>query len=162
MLGGRSPSSPAGSSFFTTIRALHVSFFFFLKYPAPPDFYPFPLPAPFPISFPAFLVVVFAIFGPGFPTPANILNIGVQSSVLLLLALPMTLIIMTEGLDLSMGAVLSLAGVVMADVLMHERGLGSGLAAALSVGLAFGIANGILVTALGLPAFVATLGTLGI
>ena len=42
------------------------------------------------------------------------MNIGVQSSILLLLALPMTLIIMSEGLDLSMGAVLSLAGVVLA------------------------------------------------
>src|SRR5262252_842146 len=88
----------------------------------------------------AILVVVFSIFGSGFATAANLLNIGVQSSVLLLLALPMTLIIMSEGLDLSMGAVLSLAGVV----------------------LAFGVANGLLVVALGLPPFVATLGTLGV
>jgi ribose transport system permease protein len=108
------------------------------------------------------LVVVFAIFGSGFATPANILNIGVQSSVLLLLALPMTLIIMTEGLDLSMGAVLSLAGVVLATVLMKEHGLALGLAAAVGVGLAFGLGNGVLVVALGVPPFVATLGTLGI
>jgi ribose transport system permease protein len=60
------------------------------------------------------LVVVFAALGSGFATVANGLNIGVQSSVLLLLALPMTLVIMSEGLDLSMGAVLSLAGVVLA------------------------------------------------
>src|SRR3954469_19508383 len=78
----------------------------------------------------AVLIVVFAIFGSGFATLAKVLNIGVQSSVLLLLALPMTLIIMTEGLDLSMGAVLSLAGVVMAGVLMNGRGLGMGLGAA--------------------------------
>ena len=110
----------------------------------------------------AILVVVFAIFGSGFATSANILNIGVQSSVLLLLALPMTLIIMTEGLDLSMGAVLSLAGVVLADLLMNGRALPTALAAAIGVGLAFGIANGLLVVALGLPPFVATLGTLGV
>jgi ribose transport system permease protein len=42
----------------------------------------------------AILLIVFSIFGSGFATAANILNIGVQSSVLLLLALPMTLIIM--------------------------------------------------------------------
>jgi len=108
------------------------------------------------------LAIVFAIFGSGFATLANLLNIGVQSSVLLLLALPMTLIIMTEGLDLSMGAVLSLAGVVLADMLMKERGLGTGLAAAIGVGLAFGVGNGLLVVSLGLPPFVATLGTLGI
>ena len=110
----------------------------------------------------AILIVVFAIFGSGFATSANILNIGVQSSVLLLLALPMTLIIMTEGLDLSMGAVLSLAGVVLAELLMREKGLATAFAGAIGVGLAFGIANGIFVVALGVPPFVATLGTLGV
>jgi ribose transport system permease protein len=110
----------------------------------------------------AILVVVFAVFGSGFATTANILNIGVQSSVLLLLALPMTLVIMTEGLDLSMGAVLSLSGVVMATMLMNEHRLPVAVGAAVGVGFAFGLTNGLLVVALGLPPFVATLGTLGI
>jgi ribose transport system permease protein len=110
----------------------------------------------------AILIVVFAIFGEGFATLPNILNIGVQGSVLLLLALPMTLIIMSEGLDLSMGAVLSLAGVVLASLLMSEHSLPVALAAAGGVGLAFGVSNGVLVVTLGLPPFVATLGTLGI
>ena len=108
------------------------------------------------------LLVVFSIFGEGFATLTNIVNIGVQGSVLLMLALPMTLIIMSEGLDLSMGAVLSLAGVVLATMLMNEHSLPVALAAAVGVGLAFGIANGILVVTLRLPPFVATLGTLGI
>jgi ribose transport system permease protein len=110
----------------------------------------------------AILVVVFAIFGSGFATASNVVNIGVQSSVLLLLALPMTLVIMTEGLDLSMGAVLSLAGVVMATLLMNEHRLAVAIAAAVGAGLAFGIANGVLVVWLGLPPFVVTLGTLGV
>src|SRR4051812_19314599 len=110
----------------------------------------------------AILVVVFAIFGSGFATAGNALNIGVQSSVLLLLALPMTLVIMSEGLDLSMGAVLSLAGIVMATLLMNERPLPVAVVAAVGVGCAFGLANGLLVVSLGLPPFVATLGTLGI
>jgi len=110
----------------------------------------------------AILIVVFTIFGSGFATTANVLNIGVQSSVLLLLALPMTLIIMTEGLDLSMGAVLSLAGVVLATLLMRQHALGVAFAGAIGVGLAFGVANGLLVVTFGLPPFVATLGTLGI
>src|SRR5437868_7638337 len=92
----------------------------------------------------AILVVVFAVFGSGFATLANILNIGVQSSVLLLLALPMTLIIMSEGLDLSMGAVLSLAGVVLATMLMRQHGLTVAFASAIGVGVAFGIGNGLL------------------
>jgi ribose transport system permease protein len=108
------------------------------------------------------LLVVFSAFGAGFATAANALNIGVQSAVLLLLALPMTLVIMSEGLDLSMGAVLSLAGVVLATLLMNGRPLPVALAAAVGVGGAFGLANGLLVVGLGLPPFVATLGTLGI
>src|SRR6478609_12078898 len=99
------------------------------------------------------LLVVFSIFGEGFATLPNVLNIGVQGSVLLLLALPMTLIIMSEGLDLSMGAVLSLAGVVLATMLMNGHSLSVGLAAAAGVGLAFGVANGVLVVTLGLPPF---------
>jgi ribose transport system permease protein len=110
----------------------------------------------------AILIVVFSIFGDGFATLPNILNIGVQGSVLLLLALPMTLIIMSEGLDLSMGAVLSLAGVVLATMLVNGHSLWVALAAAAGVGLTFGVANGVLVVTLGLPPFVATLGTLGI
>ena len=108
------------------------------------------------------LLIVFSASGSGFATAANALNIGVQSAVLLLLALPMTLVIMSEGLDLSMGAVLSLAGVVLATLLMNGRPLPVALAAAIGVGGAFGLANGLLVVSLGLPPFVATLGTLGI
>jgi ribose transport system permease protein len=108
------------------------------------------------------LVIVFSIFGDGFATLANVLNIGTQSAVLLLLALPMTLIVMSEGLDLSMGAVLGLAGVVLALILASGGAMTLALAAALAVGAAFGAANGLLVVSLGIPPFVATLGTLGV
>ena len=108
------------------------------------------------------LGVVFSVFASGFASMPNLLNIGIQSSTLLLLALPMTFIIMTEGLDLSMGAVLGLTGVVLASALVGGGSLSVAFAAALGVGLAFGIANGLLVVKLGLPPFVATLGTLGI
>src|SRR6185503_8512781 len=86
------------------------------------------------------LGLTFAIFASGFASIPNLLNIGVQSSILLLLALPMTLIIMTEGLDLSMGAVLGLTGVVLATVLVGGNSLAVAFAAALAVGLGFGIA----------------------
>jgi len=74
----------------------------------------------------------------------------------------MTLIIMSEGLDLSIGAVLGLAGVVLAMVLVKGGSVTLGFAAALAVGFAFGVANGVLVAVLGMPPFVVTLGTLGI
>jgi ribose transport system permease protein len=119
-----------------------------------------PLPAIVPIGL---VVVVGAVLaGHGFTSPRNIANLGLQASILLMLAMPMTLIIMSEGLDLSAGAVLSLCSVVMAMMLAGGHGLVAALAASLGVGLAFGLANGGLVSLLGLPPFVVTLGTLGI
>jgi ribose transport system permease protein len=110
----------------------------------------------------AALFVLFAVVAPGFATLRNFINIGTQSSILLLLALPMTLIIMTEGLDLSMGAVLGLAGVVLAMLLVQGASLPAAMSAAIVIGLVFGVANGLLVVKAGMPPFVATLGTLGV
>lgn len=110
----------------------------------------------------AALLVLFSVFGKGFASIPNLLNIGTQSSILLLLALPMTFIMMTEGLDLSMGAVLSLAGVVLALALVNGHPLAVAFSAALTVGLLFGIANGLMTVRLGMPPFVVTLGTLGV
>lgn len=108
------------------------------------------------------LSLAFSVTGSGFLSLENLLNIGTQSTILLLIALPMTLIIMTEGLDLSMGAVLTLCGVVMAMVMVASGSLPLALGAALLTGLAFGLLNGALVSWLEIPPFVATLGTLGV
>lgn len=108
------------------------------------------------------LTLAFATSGQGFLSVANLLNVGTQSTILLLIALPMTLIIMTEGLDLSMGAVLTLCGVALAMVMVATGSLLLALGAALGVGLLFGVLNGALVAGLGIPPFVATLGTLGV
>jgi ribose transport system permease protein len=107
------------------------------------------------------LCVVFSLMTPGFLTVPNISNVLVQSTILLMLALPMTLIIMTEGLDLSMGAVLTLTSLIVAIVALATGSLLLGLLAALVVGIVFGTVNGWLVAVVGIPPFVATLGTLG-
>lgn len=107
-------------------------------------------------------LILFSIFDPTFASVPNLLNIGLQSSTLLLLALPMTLIVMSEGLDLSMGAVLGLAGVVLAMVLVRGSALPIALLAALATGQVFGLVNGLLVVFLGIPPFVATLGMMGV
>ena len=107
------------------------------------------------------LGVVFSLTTDNFTDLANLTNICVQSTILLLIALPMTLIIMTEGLDLSMGAVLTLANVVLAIVAVKTGAVALAFLAALGVGAAFGLTNGLLVARLGIPPFVATLGTLG-
>src|SRR5580700_140701 len=106
------------------------------------------------------LSIAFSVLDPSFMSVANLLNIGTQTSTLLLLALPMTLIIMSEGLDLSMGAVLGLAGVVLAMQLASGSGVVTAVVSAVAVGVTFGIANGLLIVALGIPPFVTTLGML--
>ncbi len=111
------------------------------------------------------LVALFGLFAGtsgNFLTTANVSNILVQSSILLLLALPMTFIIMTEGLDLSAGAVLTLCSVVLAAVTLGTGSLTVAFLAALAVGVAFGLLNGWIIAWPGIPPFVATLGTLGI
>ncbi len=108
------------------------------------------------------LLVLFSLAGARFLTPANIANVLIQSTVLILLALPMTLIIMTEGLDLSMGAVLTLASISLALTVVATGSPALALLAGLAVGLGFGVANGALVALLRIPPFIATLGTLGI
>ncbi len=107
------------------------------------------------------LGVVFSLTTDNFTDAANLTNVCVQSTILLLIALPMTLIIMTEGLDLSIGAVLTLANVVLAIVAVRTGGVTMAFLAALGVGAIFGLINGLLVARLGIPPFVATLGTLG-
>ena len=107
------------------------------------------------------LLVLFTLTSPRFASVGNLVNVLTQSSMLLMLALPMTLIIMTEGLDLSIGAVLTLASLALAIASVATGSAVLGLLAAIAVGLLFGLGNGLLVSMLRLPPFVATLGTLG-
>jgi ribose transport system permease protein len=109
----------------------------------------------------ALLIGIFGSIAPGFLSLANISNVLLQSTILIMLALPMTLIIMTEGLDLSMGAVVTLTSLAVAIVSLATGSILLGLAAAIAVGTAFGTLNGWLVAIPGIPPFVATLGTLG-
>ena len=108
------------------------------------------------------LCATFGVMSPGFLSAANIANILTQSTILLLLALPMTVIIMTEGLDLSMGAVLTLASIVLAVTVVATGSAPLGFLAALMVGFCFGFGNGVLIAAFDIPPFITTLGTLGI
>lgn len=108
------------------------------------------------------LLVAFSFFSRDFLTGPNLHNVGLQSVILLILALPQTMIIMTEGVDIAMGAVLTLASVMLAWVLVHDGSLLMALGAALATGLVFGLANGMLVALLKMPPFVVTLGTMGV
>jgi ribose transport system permease protein len=108
------------------------------------------------------MLIGFTVGNPDFASLGNLTNVAMQASLLLLIALPMTFVIMTEGLDLSIGAVLSLASVVLAIVAVSTGSLVLALLAGIATGLAVGALNGVLVAWLEIPPFVATLGTLGI
>jgi ribose transport system permease protein len=113
------------------------------------------------------LILVFSVLEyDSFVSTANARNIATDAAVLLVLATGMTYVIITAGIDLSVGGVLVFAGVVSAKA-MHAAGGNDwgviilGLAVALLGGLAWGLINGFLVAKAKIPAFIVTLGTLG-
>jgi fructose transport system permease protein len=108
-------------------------------------------------------IIVFGIINPRFLYPANLSLITQQVAVVGTLALAQTLIILTAGIDLSVGAVMIFSSMVIAQT-AATNGLPGPLSllVGLVVGLAAGALNGFLVTRLRLPPFIVTLGTLNI
>ncbi len=113
------------------------------------------------------LIAVFSFLRPEeFLDVNNARNIATDAAVLLVLAVGLTFVIITAGIDLSVGAVLVFSGVVAAK-LMNEIGgdnwgvILAGLGVALASGLGWGLLNGFLVAKAKIPAFIVTLGTLG-
>jgi ribose transport system permease protein len=79
-----------------------------------------------------------------------------------MIALGMTIVIITGGIDLSVGSVLCLCSMVLAVVMHAGYGIEIGIAASLGCALLIGAFNGVLIAYLGIPSFVVTLGTLSI
>nr|WP_277949945.1 ABC transporter permease [Bailinhaonella thermotolerans] len=109
------------------------------------------------------LVVALALLSGDFLTVTNLLNVGVQAAVTAILAFGVTFVIITGGIDLSVGAVAALSAIVLAWS-ATEAGLPWPLAAllALAVGLLCGLVNAALVAYGKLPPFIATLAMLGV
>src|SRR3954466_1698706 len=108
-------------------------------------------------------IVIFAVTADRFLEPANLSLIVQQVMVVGTLGIAQTLIILTAGIDLSVGAIMVLTSIVMAK-LSADSGVPGGLALlmGLALGTACGLLNGGLVTRLKLPPFIVTLGTLNI
>ena len=128
-----------------------------------------------PLIFLLLLMAIFAIMEPRFLSSINLFNVMRQVSITGLLAIGMTFVILTAGIDLSVGSLLAFAGLVAAAVAkggMQDRftvgdaaiGYGWPLAAlsAILVGLACGYLQGIAITKLKVPAFVVTLGGMSV
>ena len=106
------------------------------------------------------MCLVITILNPSFLTLNNILNIMKQMTPILILALGQMIVILTRGIDLSMGAVGALSGVIAATMLEAGQPIWLSILTSLAVGALFGLCNGLLVTKIGLPPFVTTFGTL--
>lgn len=93
-----------------------------------------------------------------FLTMQNVLNLLLQATVNATIAAGMTLVILTAGIDLSVGSVLALTAVVTADVLQMGVPVPLAVLAGLGLGAAVGVVNGLLITHGRIPPFITTLG----
>jgi ribose transport system permease protein len=108
------------------------------------------------------ILVLFAILSPNFLSMTNLTNMVLQGSVLLIVSLGMTLIMLSNGIDLSVGALMSLTGMIAGIALSKEFGLIPALFIGILMGLFAGLLIGFLVARLNFPPFIATFGMMGI
>jgi ribose/xylose/arabinose/galactoside ABC-type transport system permease subunit len=105
------------------------------------------------------LVIYFSWVNEFFLTEVNITNILVQGSILAIVAFGVTFVILAGELDLSVGSGMALVSVISAFA-MRDIGIPAGIAVGLAVGMGLGVINGIIVTRLEVPSFIATFGML--
>jgi ribose transport system permease protein len=101
--------------------------------------------------------VILAIAAPAFFTVDNFANVLRQNAFPAIIAAGMTFAILTAGIDLSVGSVVGLSGVLCADALVHGWGLPLSIAIGIATGLGIGLLNGIIVTTIRVPPFIVTL-----
>lgn len=106
--------------------------------------------------------VVFFIATPDFLTAANISDLLVSASILLVLAMGQQLVVTVAGIDLSVGSNLPWSAAVLGYAYTHGWGLAVSVSLALLAGLAVGVVNGLLVARLNMTDFIVTLGSLSV
>jgi len=115
----------------------------------------------------AVIVLIFAVLRPDtFMSPFNIRGTVVNTSILAVLGVGMTFVIITGGIDLSVGSVLVFSGVIADKTMAFLGGHGwgtaiAGILVACLCGLGWGLVNGVLIARARVPALIVTLGTLG-
>jgi ribose transport system permease protein len=112
----------------------------------------------------AFLIicVLMTILSPVFLTVTNILNVVRQTSIFGVMAIGMTFVILTGGIDLSVGSILAVAGAIAAGMLKGGAGIVPVVLLALIIGVGCGLANGLFITLGRIAPFVVTLGMMSI
>ena len=99
---------------------------------------------------------------PHFLTVSNLLNVLEQTAINAIVAVGMTFVIISGGIDLSVGSVPALSGIALGSALQAGAAVPVAIALALAVGLGCGLVNGVLVTFGRLPPFIATLGMMSV
>jgi ribose transport system permease protein len=105
------------------------------------------------------LCVVTALLTSRFLSPLNLTNILVQSSIMAVIAMGMTFVIIGGGFDLSVGSTVALSGCIAAMV-MIRCGIAAGVVSGVLAGAGVGLANGVVIAALRVNPFIATLGSM--
>ena len=108
------------------------------------------------------LCLVLTLLSDRFLTVDNIINVLRQSTINGIIAIGMTYVILTAGIDLSVGAILALSAVVTADLLQGETAVPLAILIGLAIGGGLGLINGLIITKAKVPPFVATLGMMTI
>ena len=106
------------------------------------------------------LFAIFSILTSSFYQPSNLIDIMLQSAINAIIAVGMTLVIITRGIDLSVGSIVGLSSMIASDFMSHNMVVG--IVAGLVVGLVCGLLNGLVIAKLKLPDFIVTLGTLSV
>ena len=104
------------------------------------------------------LVLAFGIASPHFLSTDNLLNVMQQSAINAILGIGLTFVIISGGIDLSVGSILALCGLVVADVLVGGHSVFVAVGAGLLAGTACGLVNGLITTFGRIPSFITTLG----
>lgn len=107
------------------------------------------------------MLLVFSLSSPVFMTAQNMRNVGLQAAALAAVSFGQTFVILTGGLDLSVGSIVALVSVVTALIGAHH-GVVAGVAAGIAIGVAVGVVNGVAVTWLRVFPFIATLAMMSI
>src|SRR5215210_7019404 len=105
-----------------------------------------------------FLIVLFGVLNPVFVSSQNLLNILDQVSIIGIIALGMTLVILTGGIDLSVGSIVAFTGFILAKSLVSGFSLPVSIVLCLVTGVSLGSINGFFVSYGKLPSFIVTLG----
>ncbi len=108
------------------------------------------------------LALFFTVASPYFLTRENIVNILIQSTVPVIASVGMTMVIATAGIDLSVGSILALSGIIMAWAMKAGFGVAAGVALGVLAGAAMGTANGLAIARFAISPFIVTLGTAGV